>query len=89
MKTTATLLLEFGDDAARRSLDSVLAPDNEGLPRGLMLSMKGADRRLEVKVESDSPSTAISTTLALLRDITLFQEVWLLSHGKDGRDHRS
>ena len=89
MKTEATLVLRFGDDSVRRNLGSVLAPDNEGLPRGLRLSMKGAGRRMEVRVESESPSTAISTALALLRDVTLFQEVWLLSHGKDGRDRRS
>ena len=79
MKVTAELSLVMGDSGSVRSLSAVLAPDNEGLPRGLRLTMVGGRRSLQCRVESDSSSAAISTTLALMRDIVLFQEVWLLS----------
>ncbi|MDG7008196.1 MAG: hypothetical protein JRN06_08120 [Nitrososphaerota archaeon] len=79
MNATAELELAMDGAGSVRKLSAVLAPDNEGLPRGLRLTMAGAGRSLRCRVESDSPSAAISTTLALMRDIALFQEVWLLS----------
>ena len=85
MKTTVSLTLELSDESVARAIASVLAPDNEGLPRGLRLSMAGRGSRMEVEIESDSPGTTLSTVLAILRDIRLFQEVWLLSRGKDAR----
>ncbi len=85
MKSAATLTLKLSGPESRRSLAAVLAPDNEGLPRGLKLSMAGRGSFFEFSVESDSASTAVSTVLALLRDIALFQEVWLLSHGGRAR----
>jgi len=39
---------------------------------------------LEFVVSAGSPSGSLSTILAVLRDITLFQEVWLLSRKKMG-----
>jgi hypothetical protein len=84
MKTTAALEVRCVDDEVRRSLESTLSPDNEGGPRELRLSMKGRGRRLSFEVETDSPSTSVSTALALLRDIALFQEVWLLSRPGQG-----
>ena len=89
MKTSATLTLEFSDARARRSLAEVLAPDNRELPRDLSLRTGGGPRRIKLTMESESSSTSLSTTLAFLRDIALFQEVWLLSHGKDGRVGRA
>jgi hypothetical protein len=79
LNVTADLKLDMDDVDTLRRLSAVLAPDNEGLPRGLKLSMKGEGRSLRCQVESDSSSTAISTILALMRDMILFQEVWLLS----------
>ena len=79
MIVTATLTLRLADERARRDLAAVLAPDNEGLPRGLSLSVTGEGDVLRFGAESSSPSQAVSTVLALLRDITLFQEVWRLS----------
>ena len=68
------------DDAdSVRRLSAVLAADIEGLPRGLKLTMAGAGRSFRCRIESDSPSAAVSTVLALMRDVVLFQEVWLLS----------
>ena len=81
MKPKATLALRLSNAEVRKSLGSVLAPDNEGGPRGLRLSMTGKGASMEFQVESNSPASVLSTVLALLRDIVLFQEVWLLSHG--------
>jgi hypothetical protein len=36
------------------------------------------------EIESESFVTAISTSLALLRDVSLFEQVWLLSERPDG-----
>ena len=79
MKVAADLTLELTDGKARRSLSAVLAPDNEGLPKGLRLSTREEGSTLGFRVESDSLSSALSTILALVRDVALFQEVWLLS----------
>lgn len=79
MNVVAELELEMEDADAVRRLSAVLAPDNEGLPRGSRLGMESDGSSLRCRVESDSPSTALSTLLALMRDIVLFQEVWLLS----------
>jgi hypothetical protein len=89
LKTTATLTLEFSDARSRRSLAEVLAPDNRELPRGLSLNGGGGPKSIQLTMESESPSTSLSTALAFLRDIALFQEVWLLSHDKDGRVGRT
>jgi hypothetical protein len=43
---------------------------------------------IEFLVSSDSATAVLSTVLALLRDVTLFQEVWLLSRGEGGRAQR-
>jgi hypothetical protein len=79
LKATASLSVTLRDIEVRKSLTSVLSPDNEGLPRGLHLRMRGDKKEIVFSAESESPSTAISTALALLKDITLFQEIWLLS----------
>jgi len=89
LKTTAILALRFSDVRSRLSLAAVLAPDNRELPRGLTLKTGGGTRSMELTLESESSSTSLSTALSLLRDVTLFQEVWLLSRGKDGQVGRA
>jgi len=79
LNVAAELELEMEDAGLVRRLSAVLKPDNEGLPRGTRLAMTAAGRSLRCRVVSDAPSTALSTLMALMRDITLFQEVWLLS----------
>lgn len=79
MKTNATLSLAFKDSDARRGLASILGPDNEGAPLGLEISMEEQGKTMKIRVKSESPSDALSTVLALLRDIALFEVVWLLS----------
>jgi hypothetical protein len=88
LKTSAKLRLKFESERARKSLLEVLAPDNRNLPKGLVLRVSDARRSAAFEVDSQSPSTSLSTILALLRDVALFQEVWLLSHGEGGRGHR-
>jgi hypothetical protein len=85
MKTSAVLVLTCDDPAARRQLQSVLSPDNEGGPRTLKVSAKAKGNILEFKVGADSILTALSTALSILRDASLFEEVWLLSHKSDAK----
>jgi hypothetical protein len=61
----------------------VLTPDNEGAPKGLRFSMGGSAEVLEFDIESESSSTALSTSLAVLRDISLFQQIRLLARAED------
>jgi hypothetical protein len=82
LKTAATLSIRLADTESRKALYSVLAPDNEGLPPGLELAGSVEGRTVRYTVESGRPPTAVSTILALLRDVTLFQEIWLLSREK-------
>ena len=84
MRTDVVLNVKCADVPTRKSLTSVLAPDNEGAPQGLKLSAGGSGREVEFVATAESPSTSLSTALALLRDIALFQEVWLLSRGSPG-----
>ena len=79
MSVAGTLKLRLADAGVRRSLSEVLAPDNEGLPKGLTLSAEGSGDTLVIRVESESAAAVLSTVLSLLRDTVLFQEVWLLS----------
>jgi hypothetical protein len=88
LMTRATLNLKIATNVARKSLISVLAPDSKRLPDGLRFSMRVKGGVTEFSIESASPSTSLSTVLALLRDIALFQEVWLLSHEKDAQVHK-
>jgi hypothetical protein len=83
LKAAVLMTITCSDPSVRRSLSSVLAPDNEEAPENLRISMRGGGRRLVLLLECDSPSTSVSAALAVLRDVTLFQEVWLLSRGKD------
>jgi hypothetical protein len=85
----AELALNCSREEERRALQEVLAPDNEGGPRELRISVRGQDRRLKFRITAQSPSTAISTALGILRDVSLFEEVWLLSHEADAKAPRS
>ncbi len=85
MKASVALRVTCADQGTRKRLASVLAPDNEGLPKGLKISATESGRGLTFSIESDSVSTSLSTALAFLRDITLFEEISLLSRRADGR----
>ena len=84
MKARARLEVLCADRGVRARLLSDLTPDNEGGPRGLRILLGGTGARLEIAIEAESPATAVSTSLAFLRDIALFEEVWLLSQRRRG-----
>ncbi len=88
MRAAAKLTVRLSGSNVGRKLSQVLAPDNEGLPQGMLLSMETQGKSIEFEVSSGSPSATLSTVLALLRDVTLFQEVWLLSRQGGGRVQR-
>jgi len=72
------------DAGVSDKLLTVLKPDNARTPSGMTLRMETKGKSLECVIEADSPSVAVSTTLAILRDALLFQEVWLLSQARRG-----
>lgn len=84
MSTKAALEISCSDQEVRGQLLSVLTPDNEGGPRGLRIRLDGRGRKLEIRIEAETPATALSTCLAFLRDVALFEEVWLLSQPRRG-----
>jgi hypothetical protein len=83
MRTTIRLSIRCADVNVCRQLVSVLTPDNEGIPRGMTLKMGARKETIEYRIASISPSGAVSTAMAVLRDVLLFQEVWLLSRVRD------
>jgi hypothetical protein len=83
MNTRIRLSIRCADVHACRQLASVLTPDNDGAPRGMTLKMGARKETLEFRIASDSPTGAVSTAVAVLRDVLLFQEVWLLSRARD------
>ncbi len=83
MRTTIRLSIRCADVHVCHQLVSVLTPDNEGAPRGMTLRMGAREGTLEFRITSDSSSGAVSTAMAVLRDVLLFQEVWLLSRARD------
>ena len=72
------------DSRVSESLLTVLTPDNARTPRGMTLKMVTKGRVFECVIESESISVAVSTTMAILGDALLFQEVWLLSQARRG-----
>jgi hypothetical protein len=84
LRAAVELRVGCSREEARRALQSVLAPDNKDAPRGLAISMKGRGRALTFTAESDSAATSLSTAMAVLGDIGLFQKVWLLSNTNRG-----
>jgi len=82
MRTTIRLSIRCADVHVCSQLASVLTPDNDGAPRGMTLKMGARRQTLEFRIASDSPTGAVSTAMAVLRDVLLFQEVWLLSRAK-------
>jgi hypothetical protein len=49
----------------------------------MTLKMGARKEILEFRIASDLPSGAVSTAMAVLHDVFLFQEVWLLSRAGD------
>jgi hypothetical protein len=61
----------------------VLAPDNTGFPHGQLFSTTRAGHTLSFSVKGDTLPSVCATVLSVLRDASLFQEIWLLSRGTD------
>lgn len=89
MRPEARLEVRCSDPMVRGNLASVLAPDNEGVPRDLTLEVQERGRDLGIVVTAGTASASVTTVLALLRDVALFQEVWLLSRGEHARSQES
>ncbi len=83
MRTTIKLSIRCANAGVCNQLVSVLTPDNRRAPRGMALKMEARNETLEFQIASESPSGAVSTAIAVLRDAHLFQEVWLLSRAEE------
>jgi hypothetical protein len=79
LRTKVRLSIRCRSSTLGRKLGSVLAPDNEGFPHGLEFAMVVRKQVVTFEIASESLGTSISTSLALLRDVSLFEQVWLLS----------
>jgi hypothetical protein len=82
LKTRITLTIGCSTSQICRELARVLTPDNGSLPRGLDITMNAQEKAVRFDIASQSPSTVLSTVMAILRDVTLFEQVWLLSRPK-------
>lgn len=83
MKLEGRLEIACRDTAVASHLEEVLTPDNVGVPRNQRFSMARVRDSLVFGVESETPASLFSTLISVLRDVALFQEVWLLSSEKD------
>ncbi len=83
MRTGIILSVRCANRKVRDQLQAVLAPDNVGGPRGMRFSVIPRERSISFRVTSEAPASSLSTAMSLLNDISLFQEVWLLSRQKD------
>jgi Transcription factor Pcc1 len=79
LKANAVLRIGCADAETAGTLRRVLEPDNASVPAGLSLSMKLEGRTLSLDVTADALSTALSTCLAVIEDVRLFEQVSLLS----------
>lgn len=85
MRTALSISVKCKDGQTAAMLVSVLSPDNVGVPRDMMFRMVTRGESVLFAVESDRASSVLSTVHGILDDISLFQEVWLLSHPRHAR----
>lgn len=83
MRTECRLTIHCMDAVSASQLGEVLAPDNVGMPRDQRFSMSKDQASLVFRVEAKSLASLSSAVISILRDAALFQEIWLLSRGKD------
>ena len=79
MKTKVELSIDCSGTRAGKALARVLVPDNAAVPRGLNIVMGAKQGTVHFDITSSSASSALSTVMAILRDVSLFEQVWLLS----------
>ncbi|MDG7016515.1 MAG: hypothetical protein JRM82_03970 [Nitrososphaerota archaeon] len=83
MKSSVRLKVVCADEAVAARLESVLAPDNLGVPADQTFSMRRTSRTLSFEVSSPRPRSPLSTLHSVLTDIALFREIWLISPRAD------
>ena len=83
MKSKLLLKLTCQSPVTARRLAAVLGPDNRGFPSGQRFSMAVKSRFVKFSVESERLPSAFTTILGVLRDVALFQEIWLISRAMD------
>jgi len=88
LKAELLLRVECAGPEIASDLAKVLEPDNHGLPRGLDLRMERSSGSLTFFASSDEPGDALLAVEGVLRDMELFQEVWLLSAVRESRSRK-
>ncbi len=89
MKVTARLSLGCVDVRTADALEQVLAPDNVGIPRDQRFTVSREGNVLLFRCVSDEAASVFSTLNSVLKDSSLFQEVWLLSLEREAGIGRS
>jgi hypothetical protein len=84
LKYTLLLRLNCRNQPTARKLASVLAPDNRSLPSDQRLSMSTISRSVVFRIETERERAALTTASGILRDVALFQGIWLISSQKGG-----
>lgn len=84
MKSTLHLRVECVSRPTAKTLASVLASDNKALPSDQRMSMSVTSRSVVFRIESERTRSALTTVCSVLRDIALFQEIWLISRARSG-----
>jgi hypothetical protein len=79
LKIRVSLSIACSSIQTGKELARVLAPDNAGAPRDLEIVMNERHGTVYFDIASRSSSTGLSTVMAILGDVALFEQVWLLS----------
>jgi hypothetical protein len=82
----STFLLKFDcrSSATARKLAAVLEADNRGVPIDQRLAMSVASRSVTITVGAARTGSGFTTVQSILRDVALFQEIWLISYAEVG-----
>ncbi|MDA4127999.1 MAG: hypothetical protein OK422_00810 [Thaumarchaeota archaeon] len=67
------------DGKTAGNLESVLKPDNKGIPKAQRFSMARRSNTLDFVIDSDRLTSALTSVQSILSDVRLFQEVSLLT----------
>jgi hypothetical protein len=79
LRSEERLTIRCSDSHTADRLAAVLAPDNVGVPRDQGFSVSRVGAKLVFRAKSEVPSSLFATAASVLNDVTLFQEIWLLS----------
>jgi hypothetical protein len=87
VSSSVRLRVTCANASVARMLESVLAPDNVGVPGDQRFSMKRRSRTLYFEATSGRLRSPLTTLSSVLSDVTLFGEIWLISRhrGTSGR----